>query len=336
MFSNNPNRIVTNASTYNPLLKEQSINKNIETCSFVLSPCLNKRKDILKIGGYKVRICFYSDLEKQQLISEKKILILPSKKPVEGKKVYDVFSLNGIASSDVKKLLNEKNIHDFDVSECEKLIEMTKDIFLTAEKNAQTLFVMDLKDFPTKSSESLYANKKGCIKVGEQKFINFLKSGDAKASENAKRFRGSLMNLPVDYVILEGSLKSNFLEAGFLTQPEKDFFQTKGTGSQSFCQFIEFFMNAFKRGEKVILKKNRQSKICFEGEEYIKKISETTLDYQPVGDSITLYPSSYQEIAEKGLYTKAMQNSSLFSLKTITHQPNHYVEMHTTKKRNCK
>jgi hypothetical protein len=78
-------------------------------------------------------------------------------------------------------------------------------------------------------------------------------------------------------------------------------------------------MNAFKRGEKVNLKKELEigdSSNSFTGKNYIKNINDSHPAYQPTTHSVTVYPSCYQKIAEEGIYTQAMRNSSLFSVET--------------------
>ncbi len=306
--------------------------QQIVECDFQIAVCQNRQNRSEKIGSYKIYIHFYSDAEKQHLVSRKKLTITKDhpEMPLLGKPVFDVYSYNGVSTSKPSKLLNERNFSTTTLEECHATLDIFK---RTKVSESQVLFVLDLKNFPQHENDKNYSHRSS-IEDSEAKLLSFLKIGHAKSSQQANLFREMLFSIPLSYVILEGRLKATFIEDDFFSEAEKIFLQTRGIGCQSFCQIIEFFLNAFKRGESVTCKTNLSSgeikRKTYDRTPYIQKIDETQPDYEPADISHTIYPPAYYEIATQGIYAMSMSRSTLFHTQTTIH-PNQVVEMATFK-----
>jgi hypothetical protein len=311
------------------------MNDPIVECDFHMEACKNRANRPEKEGGYKVYVNFYSDAQKTHLVSTRKLTITkePQTPPRSGNPVYDIYSYNGQTGSARKPLLGKQNFSSKKIRECLATIAVFNQLQSPIDQACQILFVLDLKQFTENNEHATYANRQS-IEASEQEMLNFLSSGNQAASSKAHEFRTLLLSTAINYVILEGGLKAAFLEEDFLSEAEKQFLQTRGTGCVSFCQLIEFFLNAFKRGEEVTLKIGDTNtpviqKKTYGKAPYLKKLNETAPDYVPTEISHTLYPAAYYDIATTGIYTSSMQNSTLFHTKTIEHD-HQVVEMITT------
>ncbi|MDP3561945.1 MAG: hypothetical protein Q8R83_07195 [Legionellaceae bacterium] len=308
----------------------------ITECDFNIEACQNKSHHPQKLGGYKIYINFYSDEAKQSLVSRRKLTITKEHglHAKTGSPVYDIYSYNGNSTSKISKLLNDKNFSKETVEECKATIEAFNKRTQQADMDSQVLFVLDIKNFPKHPHDRSYSDKRS-IDESENKILEFLKSDHDKGSQQAKAFRSLLLSTPLQFVILEGGLKAAFIEDNFLSDAEKLFLQTKGVGNLSFCQIIEFFLNAFKRGEQVTVKKYSDSgaieKSTYDRTPYIKKLSEKGPDYVPTDISHTIYPLAYNHVATKGIYTTSMAKSTLFHIETIENS-DQVVEMKTATK----
>ena len=306
-------------------------------CDFKIEACQNKNNRPEKVGAYKIYISFYSDDAKQHLISKRKLTI--TKEPISqantGKPVYDIYSYNGNSTSKISKLLNDKNFSSETIEECGATIDVFNQLTQHADMDCQVLFVLDIKNFPQHEQDRSYTNRKS-IENSEQNILNFLKSDHPQGSQQAKKFRSLMHSTPLNFVLLEGGLKAAVIEDDFLSDSEKLFLQTKGVGNLSFCQLIEFFLNAFKRGEQVTIKKHSPTgvveKKTYDRAAYLKKIDDSGPEYMPTDISHTIYPLSYYHVATQGIYTTSMSRSTLFHTKTIEYG-NQIVEMITTPNR---
>lgn len=302
------------------------MNDKIISCNFTLHACKNKTLNPEKNDGYNVYINFHTQSNQ---VYQKKLTIIKEypEKILSKTPVLDMYSYNGISSSKTNTLLNDKNFSNN--KSCKETVAVMEKILQQKNSKHQILFVLDLKDFPNNPNESSYKNIE-TIKKSEKNFLDLFTGNKNTSKKNALEFKEILTSALCDYVILEGSLKADFIGDNALSKQEKEFLQSKGVGSSSFCQLIEFFMNAFKRGEKVIVKKQHESPTVFSAKTYLKKLNPKALDYEPTNQSRTIYPEDYYDIATQGIYTKAMKNSTLFSVKNIPHE-NNIIEMITTK-----
>lgn len=308
-------------------------------CTFEVIECENKKEKKPK-GSYKVKITFWD--ENNQTLSVKKITCLANQNlgNETNKEVLDVYSFNGIASKEAKKCLNDKNFTPEIAKEAQLIQTIVQDLIGQDKisKDSQSLIVADFKDFPKTKGSSTYSEEKS-IRGAEDHLKNLFQNSTAittKASTPALEFKNAEKG-NLKHIINEGSLKFDILKTKLFSKEEKDFLQTTGEGSKGFCQFTEFFMNAFKFGdtvqvaikEGILPDKKLVEQTIFEGNKYIANIDETK-PYQPANKSTTIYPDSYKEIATKGIYTQAMQNSKVFSVRTEDQAG--IVVMTTTKK----
>ncbi|TAL64686.1 MAG: hypothetical protein EPN84_02940 [Legionella sp.] len=186
--------------------------------------------------------------------------------------------------------------------------------FHSAAESTQVIMVLDIK-----MKESGY-NEKAPITEKEQAFLALFNQN------SSPDYIKELQKLGLQYVFLEGSLKADLLNIDFFDCESQEHLKNN---SADFCQMVEFIINAFKRGEQIVIKQNGVEMQTFNASDYIKKISPKVADYQPTNTSITLYPKSYHEIAMQGIYTKAMQASGFFKLSTSTHDASKIVHMTT-------
>lgn len=287
----------------------------IVECGFVVEKCNNQTG--LKQGGYKIHIYFYADAAKTKLVSEKKLTITKDGQRLHSTKpVYDIYSFNASSSSRIKTLLNDKNFSSKTLEECRETIRVYDT--LDHDLMPQVLFVLDVKNFPGHENDCSYTHQ-GSISTSENNILDFIRFGNESGGPNANTFRNLLLSIHLRYVILEGSLKAAFISDGFLSEDEKSFLQTRGNGNKNFCQLIEFFLTAFKRGEMVTTKKLNKSKTDYHRDSYLKKISDTEPDYTPTDISETIYPSPYHDIAINGSYTSSMKRSTLFDINNREH-----------------
>ena len=313
------------------------MNDRIVECDFHVEACQNRKMRTEKEDAYKIYINFYSDEAKAHLVSKRKLTITkePQTTTLLGDPVYDIYSYNGVSTSKTAQLLNEKNFSLKTIHECASTIAVFNALQQNVAVACQILFVLDIKNFPKGIDDRSYTNKRS-IETSENKILNFLRGDNTGSSLQAREFRSLLSSSSLSYVLLEGGLKAAVIEDHFLSEAEKNFLQTKGTGCQSFCQIIEFFLNAFKRGEEVTLKtqiphSETVEKRTFNRAPYLKKINEDNPDYQPTNRSHTIYPRAYYEIATQGIYTSSMRSSTFFHT-TIIERENQVVEMITVKK----
>ena len=151
-------------------------------------------------------------------------------KQVLGEELLDVYSQNGVCTADILKIFSKKDEQDV-----RKAVGMLK-------SKAPTILVLDLRDPETGYKE----NSKGTIAKCEQGVCDFFKAKSYdEAPKHAKKVHSAFTP---DFVLCEGSLKMDLLKCGGFSASEVEYFNTP-SGSKSFCQCTEFFMNAFKFGQ---------------------------------------------------------------------------------------
>lgn len=305
--------------------------QSIQSCDFNLEPLKHNATEESH-NTYKLNICFYSDLEKSNQISSRTVLIRNELQATASNvPVCDIYSFNGIGSSKNSKLFSKKNFQMDTLTD----LNATINTFLSEQQSghiesAQVLFVLDLK-VPDPSDHTNYKLKE-VIAAAEEKFLTFLQNETDEQKfthKEALSFKEFLKKAKPQYLIAEGSIKADLIDLNFLSPAEKSFLQTRD-GSSIFCQLIEFMMNAFKRGEEIVIQTNpgNSETVILSRERYFKKIDPNAPDYCPTDKSITFYPRPYKEIALYGIYTQTMQRFGLFNLETKVHEHD-VVEMTT-------
>ncbi|KTC64745.1 Uncharacterised protein (plasmid) [Legionella adelaidensis] len=282
--------------------------------TFQVEPCKNKTQKLEKVDAYKVALL--TESSEPDLFWGTKLKFFPKPHSIdEATSVVDIYSLNYEVSMQENSSLVDKR----------KVKKINRDLSsLTCMPpssakhiHAQVVLVLDIK-----TKEEGY-NNKGIIQTKEQEFLSLFNQTPSIS------FIDTLQKAGLQYVILEGSLKADLLGKNLFEETHEKHLQST---SEDFCQLVEFMINAFKRGETVVIKnKSHGVEYTFNAADYLKKISPDMPDYQPANMSVTVYPKQYYSIATQGTYTKAMQASGLFKLSTVANDETGIVQMTTEK-----
>lgn len=279
---------------------------------FTVAAAKNKQAKPEKKEAYKVS---FFEASKAQAWSTKLQMIPSPNEPKIAIDVVDIYSLNlDLSASKTEPFITPK--------EAKKIAkELTKIPQIYTHKNEnkenQVLFVADIK-----IKEFGYTNP-GIILEKEKELLNQF------IIKEKPKYIQQLIDLGVTYIFMEGSLKADLIGNNIFSDSDKE--HLKNT-SVDFCQLVEFMINTFKRGERVILKNKETGKSqVFSAETYIKKTGDQVPDFHPSNLSYTIYPAQYESIAMQGSYTKAMQQSGLFKITTKPDTDSKIVEMKTEK-----
>lgn len=226
--------------------------------------------------------------------------------------VTDIYSLNFDLAADEPTPFHLKK-------KAKQIVKELHDIpseFHSGSEPTQVMMVLDIK------MKGTGYNEKAPIAEKEDTFLALFNESESPL------YIQELQKLGLQYVFLEGSLKADLLNIDFFDTESQEHLKNN---TADFCQMVEFIINAFKRGEQVVIKQNGVEMQTFYASDYIKKLSPAVPDYQPTNTSITLYPKSYHEMAMQGIYTKAMQASGFFKLSTSSDDSSKIVHMTTEK-----
>lgn len=276
---------------------------------FEVKPCENKNNKLEKKNAYKVGLL--SGFQSWTT----KLKFLPTQEKQAQAVVVDIYSLNyelslGQSTSFTDNKKNKKIIKE--------LNNIPKEFYDSQQiQNAQILLVLDIK-----TKEQGYCNKEA-IEAKELEFLSLFHE------ENKLNFIQEFANAGLQYILMEGSLKADLLEKGLFETTNEEHLKSK---TADFCQLVEFMINAFKRGETVVVKnKHNGKKEVFNAADYVKKVAEHLPEYQPSHVSHTIYPKQYHYIATQGIYTKAMRDSGLFKIANAIDDKTGIVQMKTEK-----
>ena len=229
--------------------------QGITQSSFLLAP---KNSD-----AYELQLSFLD--QQGGPISQKSFIFSQQCPPQEGE-IVDVYSQNGSCSEPLLKQLFNKS----DVAGVNKATRKLKAL-------GPVVLVLDLKD------ENKGYLDEGAIAKSEAVVCDFFQQKAADgAPKHAKKIH-KLFQKTLDFVICEGSLKTDLLKQ--FAEPEVEYFQNTQQGAIHFCQCAEFFMNGFKLGQEVR---------GIASEKYITPISGHS--FEPHQKSTVLYPALYKDI----------------------------------------
>jgi hypothetical protein len=246
----------------------------------------------LNESAYELNVQFLN--ENGSSISEKKFTFL-QQHPVEKGKVLDVFTKNGSCGPAFLKHLFQKSDEQFAKKVSAKLNACTVSGPLTG--------VLDIKEphtgyIPCSACEQNVAES-------EEVVCNFFskKEIDSSLSSHAKKIHSIFhSSLPVDFVICEGTLKTDLLKNGGFTDKEIEYFQNTSSGAISLCQCAEFFMNGLKLGQEA-----QNTSGYFQAEKFIKPISGKFACFLPYQSSTVFYPALYKDIySPEGEFTQVL------------------------------
>ncbi|MBS0626346.1 MAG: hypothetical protein JSS32_09880 [Verrucomicrobia bacterium] len=239
----------------------------------------------LNQDAYKFQVQFSDAAGKP--VSEKSFVFTQTQSPSEDTETLDVYSQNGVCRSNVLKHLFSQ----------EDVLGVQNVAKKAIQANGPVVYVLDLKGINKGYLDPT-------IPKCEEAVCDFFKSEEADdawtgaAQDVHKVFQ---KNLPVDFVLCEGSLKTKLVsefsdeEAGFLLSKK---------GVTAFCQVAEPFMNGFKLGQEV---KGIAAK------DYMAPVSKKVEVFHPTQKSTVLYPDAYKEIYSlNGAYAKSL--SGVFSV----------------------
>src|SRR5690348_1913727 len=234
-------------------------------------------------SAYQLKVNFLS--EKGAVVDGKEFTFVQDFYP-EAEKICDVFTKNGTCNASIlKKLFSNKDVAQ---------AEQSAVCFSTPPK--ALLWVLDLKD-----PKSGYSNSHP-IKKNEEEVYQFFKAdkvNSTASSPSKKLYEIFHRNVPMGFMICEGSLKADLLSKGGFTDPEVAYFNTH-EGGLDFCQMAEFFMNAFKLGQE-----GKGQAGFLKGSSFIYPLSEKP--FQPSKVSTVLYPPFYKQIyAVDGQFAKTL------------------------------
>lgn len=221
------------------------------------------------------------NFKEQSGASNKRKFTFKQQSSVEEGVILDVFTKNGkCQNSLLAQLFNQREVKE------------AKNSSIQAKKMnssfSSTVAVFDLKT----ASQGYLPCLEQPIAQSESVVCEFFKQETFKGtnSKKAKEIYTIFKNqLPLDFIICEGSLKSDLLQHGGFSDREIEYLNSS-SGSTSFCQLAEFFMNAFKLGQSSI----SSAVYEFNAQNYIKPIQ--TASFKPQRESQVFYSSLYQEL----------------------------------------
>ncbi len=208
-------------------------------------------------------------------ILAKKSSVFVQQSPVEAGVTWDIFSQNGVCSDGFFTSKDRALFHHQDENGIKAAVKKLDGKKLTDP----SVVVLDLKD-PNRT----YLDGEA-IGIGEETVCQFLSNdgvGEGVLPRAKKVHQVLKGSLPLDYVLCEGSLKFALLTN--FSENEADFFLNRNP--VAFCQYAEFYMNAFKLG---------QCTKTLSPEALFKPISHSK-PFKPQKTSTVLYPAAYQDI----------------------------------------
>ncbi len=217
--------------------------------------------------------------------------------------VFDIWSHNGVACSPIA-------FSSRDIKELRHAVQRKEEI------NGLSVVALDLQD-----EQQLYRDKEQ-IQRAEGVVCDFYRGKQSSDSlDRVQKVQDILVRvLPVDSVLCEGRLKCDLL--GTFSEQEIEFFLKKGTGSLSFCQYAEFFMNAFKMGQE-------PTGMPIFALNYFESIRRP---FHPQLTSTVWYPASYKDLYSfEGSFMKEMRN--VFSLTELCTDPESKITAITMRKK---
>ncbi len=206
---------------------------------------------------YQLEIGFANNMAETNTF--RKVSFFTECEPVQNT-VWDICTKNGHTQS--CNIFNKK-----DTKAVKKAVELLPD------DRPPTILTLDLKD----KLEGYSASCKEEIRLKENQIITSMKT--------KKVFKDH-----IDFMLHEGSLKADLLQAGLFSEKECAFLNSPA-GAMPFCQIAEYFMNGFKLGACAKI-----HGVVFSAKQYITPVSERFSEFLPVKQSIVLYPEEYQKL----------------------------------------
>lgn len=227
-------------------------------------------------GSYELEVTFLD--ENSNPVSKRQHVFTQQVSP-SCERITDVYSQNGTCSEIPSHLFKRSKGCLFGKSD-ERAIGLAAKKWTAEKPQRPSVLVLDLKD-----SEKSYKNR-ATIAQGEREFSDFLQSDgtDPSILPRAGRIHSLYQkSLPVDFILREGSLKSDLLRTQF-SDPEAEYLLTHG---KDLCQYAEFYMNGFKLGQS--------TKGIF-AEDYFLPCAAKDQAFKPGLESSVWYPEDYSEL----------------------------------------
>lgn len=244
----------------------------------------------LNDGAYELKVQFLNKEKKH--ISDQIFTFCQKNQNLKDGKILDVYSQNGFCRTAMLKNLFKKR-------DLKGVEQAAKKLASPFEPKGPVVCVLDIKGMQ-KSYQDPKISK--CEKVVCDFFHE--KTVEDSQSPIGKKIHGLFQKShPLDFVICEGSLKSHLLKK-FTDKQVVEYLQSK-SGSKSFCQVAEFFMNGFKFGQEAS---------DIKAKDYIKPVSSKFDVFHPYKKSTVWYPVLYKDLySPQGVYAKAL--NPIFSVK---------------------
>jgi hypothetical protein len=239
--------------------------------------------------------------------------------PIKEGKIFDVFTKNGKCSPDILANL-------FETDDLKELSYSMKQ--LGSVNNDPLVAVFDLKD-PNQGYLSCYNFDASSIEKCEDVVCEFFKGKYPEIPKEASEIYHFAKNeLPLDFLIQEGTLKKNILQKGGFTEQQVEYLNANhGKGAIAFCQLAEFFMNAFKTGQET-----KNGGDLFQAQSFIKPISSRFDVFYPCSTSIVYYPSLYKKIySPEGAFAQTLSHA--FDITGKFYKKTHITSLQMEKKK---
>ncbi|MFA6915778.1 MAG: hypothetical protein WC222_05230 [Parachlamydiales bacterium] len=236
--------------------------------------------------AYEVHIHFKLQ---NQSSSEQVFVFKEEQKPSSGA-VVDVFTKNAVChKSLVKKIFTRK-----EVQEATDVVKQ----FQASQVEGTKVAVFDLQNPITRYLPA--GEIADCENVVQTFFTQkYLLAGHPKKVHELFQ-----RELKVDYLLCEGSLKTDILMQGGLEDHQITYLNSS-EGALGFCGFTEYFMHGLKLGHTI----TTPSKNTLEGSKYFKAIG-TEEAYKPRQSSTVFYPFQYRDMySVTGKYAKSLADS---------------------------
>jgi hypothetical protein len=207
------------------------------------------------------------------------VVLNRSRNSREGK-IVDVYSQNGKCDiTDPRELLGDGPSHLFHKHDIKALNRAATKLKTETTPSDRSVLVLDLKD-----SEGSYL-KPDQIQNAEKVVCDFMSNKDLGGGigKHAKRAHEIFHKiLPIDHVLLEGTLKTQLLK--FASESQAEYFLGN---SSHFCEFTEPFINALKLGHEIPGIQDPSS--------FFSPIKDKN-PFKPGVESVVHYPESYADL----------------------------------------
>lgn len=243
---------------------------SFNNCSFALTPLHEK--------AYELNVTFSAP--QPGCVSKKTFVFEQNTEPCNSK-ILDIYSQNGTCPKKVVNHLFTKQKGGLFIEEDEIAIGQASQKWKEEEARGPSILVLDLKD-----SHKSYKNQPAIHKC-ETAFCDFLQGNPpVKLSNRSETIHQVFQkNLPVDFVLAEGSLKCKLLTQ--FSDAEAEYFLEGEKGRIRLCEYAEFYMNGGKFGQET---KDISMK------DYFLNVDPQGEAFEPIQESAVWYPKTYADV----------------------------------------